>query len=29
MTTYVALLRSVNLLGNTVLKMAELRALAE
>jgi uncharacterized protein (DUF1697 family) len=29
MTTYVALLRSVNLLGSTVLKMAELRALAE
>lgn len=29
MTVYVALLRSVNLLGNTVLKMADLRAIAE
>jgi len=29
MTGYVALLRSVNLLGNSVLKMADLRAIAE
>lgn len=29
MTSYVALLRSVNLLGNSVLKMAHLRAIAE
>ena len=29
MTTYVALLRSVNLLGNSVLKMSDLRAVAE
>jgi uncharacterized protein (DUF1697 family) len=29
MTSYVALLRSVNLLGNTVLKMADLRGIAE
>jgi len=29
MTSYVALLRSVNLLGNSVLKMADLRAIAE
>lgn len=29
MTSYIALLRSVNLLGNSVLKMADLRAIAE
>jgi uncharacterized protein (DUF1697 family) len=29
MTNYVALLRSVNLLGNSTLKMADLRAIAE
>lgn len=29
MTAYVALLRSVNLVGNSVLKMADLRAIAE
>ena len=29
MTAYVALLRSVNLLGNSVLKMSDLRAVAE
>jgi uncharacterized protein (DUF1697 family) len=29
MTSYVALLRSVNLVGNSVLKMADLRAIAE
>jgi uncharacterized protein (DUF1697 family) len=29
MTSYVALLRRVNLLGNSVLKMADLRAIAE
>jgi uncharacterized protein (DUF1697 family) len=29
MTAYIALLRSVNLLGNSVLKMADLRAIAE
>jgi uncharacterized protein (DUF1697 family) len=28
-TAYIALLRSVNLLGNTVLKMSDLRAIAE
>jgi uncharacterized protein (DUF1697 family) len=29
MTAYIALLRSVNLLGNSVLKMADLRAIAQ